>query len=138
MENITVKDKEQFEQLISNLIEACSEYEGQMLPNELILLTLDTITTYAIVFKYNFNDINLFDKIFTLLNHLILVINLPYELTSQIINVIEKMNKAKIVLAKASNFKANTEYDNLPIMSSVFALSGILEKEDVDKGYEFI
>lgn len=138
MENITVKDKEQFEQLISNLIEACSEYEGQMLPNELILLTLDTITTYAIVFKYNFDDINLFDKIFTLLNHLILVINLPYELTSQIINVIEKMNKAKIVLAKASNFKANTEYDNLPIMSSVFALSGILEKEDVDKGYEFI
>ncbi len=138
MENITVKDKEQFEQLISNLIEACSEYEGQMLPNELILLTLDTITTYAIVFKYNFDDINLFDKIFTLLNHLILVINLPYELTSQIINVIEKMNKAKIVLAKTSNFKANTEYDNLPIMSSVFALSGILEKEDVDKGYEFI
>lgn len=138
MENITVKDKEQFEQLISNLIEACSEYEGQMLPNELILLTLDTITTYAIVFKYNFDDINLFDKIFTLLNHLILVINLPYELTSQIINVIEKMNKAKIVLAKASNFKANMEYDNLPIMSSVFALSGILEKEDVDKGYEFI
>lgn len=138
MENITVKDKKQFEQLISNLIEACSEYEGQMLPNELILLTLDTITTYAIVFKYNFDDINLFDKIFTLLNHLILVINLPYELTSQIINVIEKMNKAKIVLAKASNFKANTEYDNLPIMSSVFALSGILEKEDVDKGYEFI
>ena len=109
-----------------------------MLPNELILLTLDTITTYAIVFKYNFDDINLFDKIFTLLNHLILVINLPYELTSQIINVIEKMNKAKIVLAKTSNFKANTEYDNLPIMSSVFALSGILEKEDVDKGYEFI
>lgn len=138
MENITVKDKEQFEQLISNLIEACSEYEGQMLPNELILLTLDTITTYAIVFKYNFDDINLFDKIFTLLNHLILVINLPYELTSQIINVIEKMNKAKTVLAKTSNFKANTEYDNLPIMSSVFALSGILEKEDVDKGYEFI
>lgn len=138
MENITVKDKEQFEQLISNLIEACSEYEGQTLPNELILLTLDTITTYAIVFKYNFDDINLFDKIFTLLNHLILVINLPYELTSQIINVIEKMNKAKIVLAKASNFKANTEYDNLPIMSSVFALSGILEKEDVDKGYELI
>lgn len=138
MENITVKDKEQFEQLISNLIEACSEHEGQMLPNELILLTLDTITTYAIVFKYNFDDINLFDKIFTLLNHLILVINLPYELTSQIINVIEKMNKAKIVLAKTSNFKANTEYDNLPIMSSVFALSGILEKEDVDKGYEFI
>lgn len=138
MENITVKDKEQFEQLISNLIEACSEYEGQMLPNELILLTLDTITTYAIVFKYNFDDINLFDKIFTLLNHLILVVNLPYELTSQIINVIEKMNKAKIVLAKTSNFKVNMEYDNLPIMSSVFALSGILEKEDVDKGYEFI
>ena len=138
MENITVKDKEQFEQLISNLIDACSEYEGQMLPNELMLLTLDTITTYAIVFKYNFDDINLFDKIFTLLNKLILATNLPYDFTTSIINVVEKMNKAKTVLSRASYFREGKEYGNLPIMSSVFALSGILEEEDVTDGYKYI
>lgn len=138
MENITVKDKEQFEQLISNLIEACSKFTGENLPDELMLLTLDTITTYAVVFKYNFDDIILFDKIFALLNQLILITNLPYDFTTSIINVIEKMNKAKTVLSRTSRFREDREYDNLPIMSSVFALSGILDEEDINNGYNLI
>ena len=138
MENITIEDKGQFEQLISNLVEACSEYTGRELPNELILLTLDTITTYATVFKYNFDDMALFDKIFTLLNKLILVTNLPYDFTASIIDVVEKMNKAKIILSRTMQYQEDRDYENLPIMSSVFALSGILEEEDITNGYNLI
>lgn len=138
MENITIEDKGQFEQLISNLVEACSEFMGEDLPDELMLLTLDTITTYAIVFKYNFDDMALFDKVFVLLNKLILTTNLPYDFTASIIDVVEKMNKAKTILSRTIQYKEDREYNNLPIMSSVFALSGILDKEDINNEYNLI
>lgn len=140
MTEINTSDKLQFNQLLIDLTEACNEFKNNNIPDELLGLILETLTTYVVTFKYSFDEMELFNNVLNLLNSLLFISNIREDLMNEIISVSDKMEEAKDLVA--NNYRImqekNMQEDKMPIMSSVFALCGLFDEEDIDDEYKFL